>query len=290
MSHACKKRSQYLRAVRDFFHARSIIEVDTPQLNRAAQVDSCIEPVFTAAGYLHTSPEYGMKKLLADCPIDMYQICHVFRKEEEGPLHSTEFTMIEWYQMVTNLGTHIQANHDLLKIFLGELPLQKHSYIPLFEKYVGAHPLKDDLQPFAKKQGLSGSGSRELYIDFLWQFCVEPNLNGLNVVVDFPKEQAELAQIKGDFAQRFEIYYDGIELANGYLELTDSSAAQKRFEEINAKREKPLPIDDDFVRACGSLPACCGTALGFDRLVMLALGEKQLRPALNNRVASTHAK
>ena len=254
--------------MRAFFAKRNVIEVDTPILNPAAQIDRYIDPIQTECGYLHTSPEHGMKRLLAAGSPDIYQICHVFRKGETGPLHNPEFTMIEWYQKNITFEKHIEENLALISLFLPNLPTLQMTYADAFEKYLSLNPFKDDLPavPF-------DSTDRDEILNYLWAEKIEPAFpkDSLTIITDFPATQAALSKLKPDglTAYRFEVYSRGIELANGYNELSNSTEQRARYLSQNALRKNPLPLDEPFITSIDQLPQCCGTALGFDRLLAL---------------------
>lgn len=263
-SRALRVRAHYRERVRSFFAEKGVLEVDTPYLNPAAQIDAHIEPVKTELGYLPTSPEHYMKRLIACGAPDIYQICKAFRKNEVGPIHRPEFTMIEWYRLDTTFNDFLAENLDLISLFLPELPTRRIPYDELIMRY-NATPC-DDLS---------------------WIEKIEPHLGRgeLTVVTDFPPEMAALSRIENGHARRFEIFFEGIELANGFHELNDPEEQMRRYRNV----ESDLPLDKPFIACVKHLPDnCYGIALGFDRLVMLAEGEKELRPALDNWVAPSH--
>lgn len=277
-----------LARVRQFFAERSVMEVDTPLLSHAAPIATHIE-IMTIhfqngqKGYLHSSPEYAMKRLIAQGSGDIYQLSHVFRDGEIGERHNPEFTMIEWYRVGMTYDNLIQETLDLIHLFIPETTISTYTYAEAFEKFAGidyrtasAH----DLQKIAVKHNLSHDPSwdKETFLHFLMGFLIEPQFNGLCILKEYPASQAALAQTlfkNGDhIAERFEIYYNGMELANGFHELTDPVEQRQRFIEDNrerARRGKPLlPLDENFLAALETgLPDCCGVAVGFDRLLML---------------------
>lgn len=285
---ALRKRADYMAAVRAYFVERDIIEVDTPAISTASSIDTHIDVMEVELGegqqgYLHTSPEYGMKKLLAEGSGDIYQMSHVFRKGELSPLHSPEFTMIEWYRCGIDLDAFIEETIDLIRIFLPDQTATILTYQTAFHQHTGLDPFNtnlDDLLDLADKHQLNFSAAMkqsdyDTLLQIIFSSLVEPKLQTLTVVQDFPKAQAALAQTNGPVAKRFEIYYQGIELANGFHELTDAEEQERRLQEENHKRQalgKPaLPIDNSFLEALRSgLPDCCGVACGFDRLLRLA--------------------
>lgn len=289
MSLGLKNRAEAFAAVRAFFSSKNILEVDTPILSPYAPIDTHID-IFEVleGGYLHSSPEYGMKKLLAEGSGDIYQLGHVFRKGEMGLLHRPEFTMIEWYRCNVSFEQFLEENLDLCSLFLGNIPCEILSYREAFLKYLGIshdRPFPELLQ-VARSKGIEIEDTSDL-LNLLWGCLIEPNLGqeGITIITHYPKEQAALAQttmIDGEeVSERFEIYFKGIELGNGYHELTDSKEQKSRLlkwnEERKALGKKPFPLDPEFLKALEKgVPDCYGIALGFDRLLMLKNGQSHL--------------
>jgi lysyl-tRNA synthetase class 2 len=287
-----KDRAKCLSIAREFFAERNILEVDTPILSSTAPVDEHID-VFRVmlpdnkCGYLHTSPEYAMKRLIAQGIGDIFQLGHVFREGEIGDRHNPEFTMAEWYRMGMPYETFIEETLDFIRCFLGDLPSEYISYREAFRTYVGIDYLyatQRDLLAAAKNHNVTlsedaESWDRSTLLHLLLSFVVEPHLgkDKLTVLLDYPASEAALAKLKQKddepIAERFEIYYQSVELANGYHELTDSEEQLKRFEEANrfriANGKLALPIDFKFLEAMKKMPDCCGVAVGFDRLMLL---------------------
>lgn len=264
------KRASTLRAVRTFFDSLGYLEVDTPALSRYASVDCYIDPFQTVdGGYLHTSPELAMKRLLANGSGDIYYLGHVFRREEVGTLHNCEFTMIEWYKTHTDEETFLQEVCELHFLFLGRMPVELLPYQEAWDRY-SQKPDRD-----------ISSWQEDEQRHYIWSLFVEPNLgrNKLTLITDFPKEEALLAQTRIrngiEVAARFEVYYQGIELANGFHELSSKEVAKDRFDEANRLRKQMgksiLPPDPHFLAALdqGLPPNTYGIAAGFDRLLML---------------------
>ncbi len=286
-----KARAQMLGAVRSFFAQRHVLEVDTPILSQTAPIDTHIDVMTLhlengTKGYLHTSSEYRMKRLLVDYPIDIYQLSHVFREGETGLLHNPEFTMIEWYRVGFSLQELALETLELTQLFVGRLEPIFLSYRDLFLKYTGIDPFQTETPELHQKGldlGLSLPSSAadwdvDTWLHFYMSFYLEPRLNGLHVIQGFPASQAALARLRQEgnlcVADRFEIFLNGIELANGFHELTDPAEQRRRFEKANEKRKglgKPmLPLDERFLSALQQgMPDCCGVAAGFDRLFML---------------------
>lgn len=272
-------RSALMQKVRTFFHERSVLEVDCPALEPCATIDLFIDPLQAEGGFLHTSPEYGMKKLLAHGSGDIYQLSHVFRKEEKSPLHTVEFSMLEWYRTELSFDELIVETCALIETLVPGLTFEQITYAEAFERY--CCPLEASNEELsAKLTGLSPdiASDRSALIDLCFAKYVEPNLESA-VIRDFPPKTAALAKValnaKGDrVALRFEIYVRGVEVANGYDELQDPLELRARFEQTNLERKalgKPMfAIDENLLTAIEAMPACVGVAVGFDRLVMLA--------------------
>ena len=281
-----------LAKTREFFRTRHICEVDCPMLSPVADVAAHIDLVTalynqTQTCYLIPSPEYGMKKLLSEGMGDIYQLSHVFRDGECSSKHNPEFTMIEWYRVGMRFEALIAETMDLMQEFLGDLPRSTLSYREAFLRYAGFDYLamnQEGLLDYIAKKNISTYPNieNETKDDLLNLILasIEPEFGkeGLCALTYYPSTQAALAQtvVIGDeiSAERFEIYYQGIELCNGYHELTDAFEQRLRLIEGNQKRlqlgKKALPIDEEFLSALEKgLPDCCGVAVGFDRLMML---------------------
>ncbi|MBY0530097.1 MAG: EF-P lysine aminoacylase GenX [Rhabdochlamydiaceae bacterium] len=309
-SHASKidlliDRAALFKAARTFFSDRNILEVDCPALSQAAPIDLHIDIMEVSVasnqiGYLHSSPEYGMKRLLADGSGDIYQMSHVFRKGEIGPLHNPEFTMVEWYRLHFSFEQMIEETLSFIRLFLGDLPASRLSYRETFKRYLNidsAQATPSELLALAHSLDLppsAASWDKDTLLQLLMSFLIEPRLgeNELFVLTDFPASQAALSKTiqKGteSVACRFEVYFRGIELANGYHELTDPQEQRLRLEASNNARQSAgkadLKIDEHFLNALEKgLPDCCGVAVGFDRLMLL----RQKKAHLNDVLAFT---
>jgi lysyl-tRNA synthetase class 2 len=280
-----------LQRARAFFHDRCVMEVDCPALFKSAPVDQHIDIMKVAMkngeiGYLHSSPEYGMKRLLSAEIGDTYQIGHVFREGEVGPLHNPEFTMAEWYRIGFSFEEMIEETLDFIRLFVGDLPSRALSYRETFQRFLDIdylHASPSDLIACAQNLSLPSDArlwDKDTLLQLLTSFLIEPKLglDHLFVLRDFPATQAALAQTRlvddEPVGCRFEIYYKGIELCNGYHELTDAAEQRRRFEKANLDRlaagKDALKIDEKFLEALErGLPDCCGVAVGFDRLMML---------------------
>ncbi len=240
--------------------------------------------------YLHTSPEYGMKRLLSQGAGDIFQMSHVFRKDEMGRLHNPEFTMVEWYRVGMDFSAFIEETAEFIQLFLGRCPIKRISYADILHKALGIDVYtveREELLTLIDTSGIPISSDilsldKNALLQWLMGFVIEPKLVGETVwiIEDFPAEQAALSQVvkkNGRWvAERFEVYYEGIELANGYGELTDAKVQKERFEQANLKRasqgKHPYPIDTNLLKALKEgLPPSCGVAVGLDRLIMLHL-------------------
>ena len=285
--------------IRQFFSAREVLEVVTPILGRAAGTDPALEPfdcLYEGPGYpagltlyLQTSPEFHMKRLLAAGSGAIYQLSHAFRNGECGSWHNPEFTLLEWYRPGFDHHQLMDEVADLVTQSLAaSLPVTKISYSELFQDYFPWDPLdvgEEELRQSAVHSGITLSDSdasldRDQWLNLLISHVIEPDLarDGLVFVHDYPASQAALARLNPDdprVASRFELYYQGVELANGFHELADASEQLERFREDNAKRAKnnqqELPVDMQLISAMEvqGLPDCAGVALGLDRLLML---------------------
>ncbi|SUU34464.1 lysyl-tRNA synthetase [Actinobacillus seminis] len=294
-------RAKIISDIRRFFTDRGLLEVETPVLSEFGVTDvhlSTFSTDFIAPHnvqskrlWLSTSPEYHMKRLLAAGSGAIFQLCHVFRNEEAGRKHNPEFTMLEWYRPHFDMYRLINEVDDLLQQILDCEPAESLSYQFAFQEYVGLDPLsasKAELAGKAKEHRLMDADQqdRDTLLQFLFSSVVETQIGKERPVAiyHFPATQAALAQLSSEdhrVAERFEFYYKGIELANGFHELTDSNEQRIRFEQDNRLREKMgLPqraIDYRFLAALhAGVPNCSGVALGVDRLIMLALSEESI--------------
>ncbi|MFW2095871.1 MULTISPECIES: EF-P lysine aminoacylase EpmA [unclassified Acinetobacter] len=301
---ALKARAKLYRQIRQFFIERDVLEVETPILSQAGVTDVHLASVQAQrhvhgkkqTHYLQTSPEFAMKRLLASGSGAIYQICKVFRDDEHGRKHNSEFTMLEWYRPQFSLKDLMLEVTDLLNVVLaerfGEVRPTVLSYKHAFIDRLDLNPLQATLQQLkdaAQRVGLNLDlgDDRLAYIDLLFSHMVEPSL-GFDTPVfltDFPPELASLAKTKLDedgelVAARFELYIEGLELANAYDELIDAEVLRSRFQADNAEREKlglyVMPIDEYLLAALPNMSECAGIALGVDRLLMVVMNQMKL--------------
>ncbi|MBK1641766.1 EF-P lysine aminoacylase GenX [Chromatium okenii] len=289
-----RARAALLARLRQFFAERDVWEVETPLLSAAAVTDPALAS-FTVhrasgghCGYLHTSPEFPMKRLLAAGSGAIYQICKVFRDDERGRRHHPEFSLLEWYRPGWDYRQLMDEVAAVVRLALEQpaLTVEKISYRELFWERLALDPWTasvDQMRAIAQTAGVA-TAQLELdhdgWLDLLLTHCLETDLgrNGMTFICDYPPSQAALARIRPDavpVAERFELYLQGIELANGFTELGDAGEQRARFEADLAERhaqQLPLPpVDAHFLAALAAgLPNCAGVALGLDRLLMLA--------------------
>ena len=291
-----KKRAQMLQETRSFFAKRNIIEVDCPLIGLYPNLDEnigVIQTNDTPPRYLHTSPEYPMKRLLAEGLDNIYQLSHVFRKNELGPFHNPEFTLVEWYRKNITYTAFLQEVLDYLSLFLGVLPFSEMTYRELFQHFVDIDYLKatkEDLHKVLEKHNVdikTETASEDVLLDIILTHIIEPQLGHgeFFVINGYPAAQAALAKTyrKDDemVAERFEVYYKGTELTNGYHELTDPIEQRRRFENSEKYKQQNLPIDEKFLQALEKgIGDCYGVAVGFDRLLMLQLNKKNIHDVL----------
>ena len=306
------QRGNILRGIREYFHREQVLEVETPMLSRCATVDPHIDsfqaeycPLGTDVKetlFLHTSPEFPMKRLLSAGCDDIYFLGRVFRNGEAGGRHNPEFTMLEWYRLDVD---HHQLMDDVtgvIQAVTGFEEVGRFTYRELFENRLGIDPheaTEEELMQLTHKYvdaSLSGL-SRNDYLDLLFSTCIEPDLGGKDshslkgiYVYDYPASMSALSRIyKNEQGQRvsarFELFINGYEVANGYHELADGDEQQQRFEHDQLEREqlgKPVyPYDQNMVEALKQgFPDCAGVAMGIDRLHMLIEGTQSIKEVI----------
>lgn len=295
---ALQARAASNRIIRNFFDARGVMEVETPALSAAANTDPAIDSfaVRTEQGlrYLHTSPEYPMKRLLAAGSGDIYQLCKVWRQDESGSRHNPEFTLLEWYRVGFSLAQLMQEVDDLAHQIIPQLKAsQFKSYAQLFLENLGIDPhIADEalLSRCATEHGIDIRGDMDVsaWRDLLLTHCIEPNFpkDRLTFVYDYPQDQCALAQLhcvnNHSVAKRFEFYLGAIELGNGYQELTDPQQNTDVLRGDAEKRHSPLPVDERFLAAMqAGMPEASGVAVGVDRLLMARTQQNQLAKVIS---------
>jgi len=288
-------RAEVNTQIRAFFQARNVIEVETPILNRYAVTDLHIDSIATEnSKYMHTSPEYAMKRLLAFYKCDIYQLCKVFRANESGRHHSDEFTMLEWYRVAWTYKDLMKEVAEIIATLVSDyiepLGVAYISYQQIFKKYAGIDIQTANQADFLQLCGdysikLNSALNTDQFQDLVLDQIIIPKLEKrrMTFVFDFPAEQAALANLNDqNCAERFELYFGGVELANGFQELTDAQEQMSRFEEDNRQRllanKKAIEIDAEFIAALEfGLPESAGVAIGIDRLLMVMLGAKDIK-------------
>ena len=294
-----RQRAQIYQKIRAFFYARDFLEVDTPLLSKTTNTDAQIASIkaFNQLQelYLQTSPEFAMKRLLAAGSGSIFQICHAFREAETGRRHNPEFTLLEWYRV----GYDYQALMGEVATLIDTLSTQTNGYTYIrYAELLLAHTNVDidsiQLPELRETTGelIHGTVTDDLNfdqcLDLLLSVVVAPCLKGYVFVYDYPLSQAALARVNASnpiVAERFELFYNDLELANGFSELTDCNLQRSRFEQdnqIRLTRDLPsYPVDEHLLAALESgMPECAGVALGLDRLLMVLLGLDSIEQAI----------
>ena len=298
-----RQRAVIIANIRQFFALRNVLEVETPCLSNATVSDLHMRAFCTQFNdpmspqqktlYLQTSPEYAMKRLLCAGSGAIYQIAKAFRNEEAGKYHNPEFTMLEWYRPDFD---HVQLMNELDELvqqIVGCEPSNRMTYQQSFKEHLSLYPLSASLEELQKRGCALGyehicrdEQDKDTILQLLFSHEIEPNIAKQRpcFIYDFPASQAALARINLQdqrVAERFELYYKGIELANGFHELANVSEQRQRFDADNAQRRAfdlpPVVTDEFFLAALESgLPNCAGVAVGIDRLIMLALNKTKI--------------
>jgi len=303
-----KLRAEIIQKIRDFFYQRNVMEVETPSLSQASVTDihlmsfstEFVGPNFSKGLplYLQTSPEYAMKRLLAAGSGSIFQISKAFRNEESGKHHNPEFSMLEWYRPGFDHFDLMNEIDALMQCILQCEPAQKLTYQQAFEAVFKIDPLVASLNTLKKlchQHGFENIAKdeedRDTLLQLLFSMVVEPTIGQQRpcFIYNFPASQAALAKINQEdpkVADRFELYFKNMELANGFNELTDASEQLKRFETDNQKRAKmgltQIAIDYNLIDALSfGMEQCSGVALGIDRLIMLALEKSQIKDVIS---------
>lgn len=315
-----RRRAALLRELRAFFDDAGCVEVETPLLSRDICVDAWLDPFVVPAGsddpgpprFLQTSPEFAMKRLMAAGANAIYQVTRSFRRGEVGARHNPEFTIVEWYQagstlaaqmdlverLVNRLSAAARGHRPAADALPGAAPFHRMSYDAAFLEFAGQSVLDcpaPELPALARRLQVAVPATlrpddRDGWLNLLLAAVVEPGLAQLGgvFVYDYPASQAALARVRlgaAPVAERFELYLDGVEICNGYHELTDPAELRLRMEHQAQRRREAglseLPVESRLIAAMqAGLPDCCGVALGFDRLAMWCLGLGALRDVL----------
>lgn len=294
---ALRDRAELLGRLRSFMHGRGFLEVETPLLSRAGSPELHVESLAVphafaggAPGWLVTSPEFHLKRLLAADSGDLYTVARVFRAGEQGRLHNVEFTLVEWYRRGAALGALMDEIEALLRVLLpaqwSAQPAERVTYREAFLRHAGLDPFRASLADLRRAANSNDDEDRDLLLDRIAAERVYPRLGSgrISLIHYFPASQASLAQIvPGDppLAERVEAVVAGVELVNGFVELTDAREQRRRFERDLAVRRhqgrSESAVDERFLAALAAgLPPCAGAALGFDRIAMIALGANDL--------------
>lgn len=301
-------RAKMLQTIREFFAQRNVMEVETPLLASAPVTDphlfnfetQFISPMSPEVQtlFLQTSPEYAMKRLLASGSGCIYQICKAFRNEEAGRFHNPEFTMLEWYRVGFDHWQLMAEISELVALVLQCESPEQISYQQVFVEQLGLDPLdcsmaklKDTCTTLGFANIAEQENDRDTLLQLLFSHYIEPKIGQQRpcLVFHFPASQSALARISPSdtrVAERFELYFKGIELANGFHELSDATEQAARFKSDNAKRKAlgraPAKIDNYLLSALSfGLPDCAGVALGLDRLLMLLTQSDKISDTLS---------
>jgi lysyl-tRNA synthetase class 2 len=311
-SELMKARHDFIKLIRDFFYLHGYLEVETPNLMRTAAPDPNIEPLKVYIDdkgpfFLHTSPETGMKKLLRLGHERIFQVCKVYRVEEHEEIHNTEFTMLEWYRE----GTYFDAMNeveDLISSVVDHFPTadgrrftrpwQVYDLAELFIKETGINPFEFDREALflgMQGKGFMGIDQKDTWNDLFFKLFiqeVEPRIpkEAPYFIKDWPLSVSTMAKRKdANRVERFELYINGLEIANGYTELLDTTEQRQRFAKDNSERtasgKQTFVIDEEFLTALGKLEGpYAGVSIGVDRLLMALLGKKRIEDVMINRV------
>ena len=283
------ERANCLKMIRTFFENRNVMEVDTRLLDVFSVTDPYMTALSVQAGkhkhFLQTSPEYAMKRLLSQGSGDIYQLGKAFRAEEKGQYHDNEFTMLEWYRVGYSLEQLMSEVYQLIITIIGDKKENRLTYQQAFMATLKFDPFTistEELESITRRRlgDIPQQLLRDNYLTLLFSEVIEPALppNEITFIYNYPETQASLAKLKLEngnmVAKRFEVYCCGIELANGFYELTNAIEQLNRFEQDNLDRQtlniNPIEIDHRLIEALrNGLPECSGVALGFDRLLML---------------------
>lgn len=296
---ALKARACLYQQLRAFFHARGVMEVETPALSQAGNTDPNIGSFSVNAPhglrYLHTSPEYPMKRLLAAGSGDIYQICKVWRQDESGRKHNPEFSMLEYYRVGFSYPQLMLEVAELLKLAIPHLTTtpQTLTYRQAFLEILGLDPHQasiEQLRACAQQQQIDFQGelSLQAWLDLLFTHCIEASFpsDRLTFICHYPATQAALARVHledGNWvAERFEVYLGPLELGNGYQEQTDARQLERVLVADAEQQVQDIPLDLRFMAAIqAGMPFSAGIALGLDRILLCRMQAKQLPSVLS---------
>ena len=276
----------FINEIRSFFKEKGYIEVSTPILLDFPNLDANVEPISLYVKekeikrkWLQTSPEYSMKKLLAKYKRDIFQIAKVFRNNEWGRIHRVEFHMLEWYAVGCDYRYLIEEIKQLLRKILGFKRFEIVSLEEAFRKRFKSPLPRDEkgLKEILRREGINFEEEEDWETLFYRAFIeVERNL-GKSVptfLINFPERLSALAKVKNGYAERFELFIKGVEVANGWSEETNPEEIKRKLLKESEKRN--LPIDEEFIKVHKDMPECAGCSIGLDRLFMLWLGKEEL--------------
>ena len=304
-----KLRARILQSIRVFFAERNVTEVQVPSITTSSvtevHIDSIPLEIQSGIAFLHTSPEYPMKRLLAAGMSDCYYMGSVFRQGECGDRHNPEFTMLEWYRLNYSLEQLSEEVAELVqRVLATDVDVLTISYADAVAKYTGIDIFNtnfSEIEFVLKAHSIAVADNMgedlDIYLDLLMSTLVFPNLcdaatqiKQITIINNYPATQAALARIRSDsrghnVAARFEVFVDGLEIANGYHEIQDVAILEQRFIEDNKRRvrlgKREMPIDAYLLSAMeNGLPDCTGVALGIDRLIMLALNKQDIKEVI----------
>lgn len=304
-------RAQLFAEIRQFFSARAVLEVETPLLSYCSGTDPQLDffttdycsPPLRHTLFLQTSPEFAMKRLLAAGSGSIYQLCKAFRNGESGRYHNPEFSLLEWYRVGFTLTQLMEEVGELIAVlFNGRKTLnssQRFAYQELFQSHTGLNPLVFSYQDYCayardndQPDAVSICGyDHGLWLDFIFSHNIQPHLgeNAVCMVYGYPACQSSLARINEgnpNVTDRVEVFINGVELGNGYYELTDAKEQDRRFDKeiaIRQQRKSPITVKDKHLIAAmeAGLPECSGMAIGLDRLLMLLTNSANINDVLN---------
>jgi lysyl-tRNA synthetase class 2 len=298
---ALQQRAALLKNLRKFFDERGFFEVETPLLANEIIPELHIEPIRTANGdFLQSSPELHMKRLVASGTTAIYQVTRSFRQDERGALHNPEFTIVEWYRVGDDLQAGIDLLDELITKLIATPSAARTTYAEAFGRTLNINPHTATVAEMATVAIASGvnvpsemlANDRDEWLNLLLATRVESQLgrDRPEILYHYPASQASLAKVATtdagyEVAERFELYYRGIEIANGFHELGDAAELRRRFKAVNVARVadgcSALPLPESLLAALEhGLPPCTGCALGFDRLVMLSEGARSINEVM----------